>query len=191
MSEITVITLHGLSGSGKDSTYQAMRDINPNLPRVSFGDILRGEIYAATGLTSESVGDERKEQWLPNPDTGGQDVISFKDLMVRWGRRQILVDPFHYTKDIGYHIRQAALTHNNPLVVVTDCRRPHELAAIRSSFRTYSYWLEYGGAVEKPLDRILEFDDTIYSLDEGTIADNVDQIIEHMIRFLPLPVTPK
>lgn len=56
MSEITVITLHGLSGSGKDSTYQAMRDINPNLPRVSFGDILRGEIYAATGLTSESGG---------------------------------------------------------------------------------------------------------------------------------------
>lgn len=190
MKEITVITLHGLSGSGKDSTYRAMKEMNPNLPRVSFGDLLREDVYSETGLTPDIVGDERIVQLLPNPITGDKLLASFKDLMVLWGRRQILVDPYHYVYGIGYHIRQAAQTTKNDLVVVTDCRRPHELASIRSQFRVYSYWLEYEGAVEKPLDRILEGVDGIHPLGEGTISDNVERILDHMIRTLPNPRKP-
>lgn len=188
MSNITVMTLHGLSGSGKDSTYTALAELNPNLPRVSFGDLLRRELYAAINRTPPQIGDERGEQWLPNPLTGEEELTTFKDLMVGWGRRQTLTDPFHYADQIRGEILRAYVESKNSLVVVTDCRRPHELAEIRKWFRTYSFWLEYEHATPKPLDRILEWDEGIHTLDEGTIQENVDQIIDYMIRNLPLPI---
>jgi hypothetical protein len=190
---ITVITLHGHSGSGKDSTYRELRRINPNLPRVSFGDLLREELYQELGLTAADVPDERAEEWFTDPTDpvdAGIRLISFKDLMVLWGRYQILRDPFHYCKSIGLRIREAAITSGNSVVVVTDCRRPHELEAIRQRFQTYSFWLHYSGSTIRPLDRILENVPAIHDLDNGSIEDNATQIIDFMIRHLPTKITP-
>jgi len=185
---VTVITLHGHSGSGKDSTYQELRLLNPNLPRVSFGDLLREELYEVIGMNADQVGDERELKTYPHPlDPTTQIDTTFKDLMVLWGRKQILCDPFHYTRGINYRIRLAAGQNSNPLVVVTDCRRPHELQLIRSRFPTYSFWLTYTGSTVRPLDRILYGYPGIHDLGDGTIKDNAEQIIDHMIRDLPYP----
>jgi hypothetical protein len=190
---ITVITLHGHSGSGKDSTYQELRRLNPNLPRVSFGDLLREELYQELGLTAADIPDERTKEWYKDPTDhvcAGLSLTSFKDLMVRWGRHQILRDPFHYCKSIGLRIREAAIKSGNSVVVVTDCRRPHELEAIRQRFQTYSFWLHYKGSTIRPLDRILEDEPAIHCLDNGSIEENAIQIIDFMIRHLPTKITP-
>jgi hypothetical protein len=167
--------------------------VDPVKTRVSFGDLLREELYQELGLTAADVPDERAEEWYKDPTDpvdAGLSLTSFKDLMVRWGRHQILRDPFHYCKSIGLRIREAAIKCGNSVVVVTDCRRPHELEAIRRRFQTYSFWLHYSGSTIRPLDRILENVPAIHDLDNGSIEDNATQIIDFMIRHLPTKITP-
>lgn len=180
MSKITVLTLHGESASGKDATYQALKDYNPNLPRVSFGDLLRGELYESLNLTPDQVGDERKVQMLGGVNT------TFKDLMVSYGAKMLLVDPFYFVHKIGARIVKASEDSGNPLVIVTDCRRPHELRELRRGFRTYSFRLFYRGSVTMPLDHLLDRWPGIVNLTEdNTIEDNCTQILHYMMANLP------
>ena len=189
-SDITVITLHGASGSGKDSTYLQLRRINPMLPRFSYGDLLREEVYRSYQLSPESVGDEREVKTYFSPLRGQLVPMSFKDVMIEWGRLQILRDPFHYAKHGVQSITNLAIDYDNPLVVVTDCRRYQELYSLRESFKVYSFRLYYGGSTEKPLDNILLTEPGIVGLGKGnTIQGNAEQIIDFMVRNMPR--TPK
>lgn len=182
-----VITLHGDSGSGKDSTYQALQTLKYNLPRVSFGDMLRQDIYETYGVERMTDAEER-ELIKPyhNPLTGENESMSFKDLMLVYGRAMILENPFRYPERIAATIQKATQEYGSDVVVVTDARRPHELAAIRESYRTYSFRVFYKGSTRKALDRVLDGDKDIFNLKEGSSPEsNANQIIDHMIRVLP------
>jgi hypothetical protein len=82
-------------------------------------------------------------------------------------------------------IHQAADRSHNPLVVVTDCRRPHELQVIRQCFPTYSFRVQFEGSKPMPLDHILDDDTHILTLPYCSLIENVEWIISHMIRTLP------
>jgi hypothetical protein len=182
----TVITLHGESGSGKDSTYQALRDLKPNLPRVSFGDMLRQDIYETYGVEPMTDMEERQPGAYYSPFTQQVEEMKFKDLMVQYGRVMILENPFRYPEKITSEIQKASQDYNSDVVVVTDTRRPHELEAIRGNYRTYSFRVFYEGSTSKALDRILEGDNGIINLAKGSSPEgNANQIIDYMIRFLP------
>jgi len=182
----TVITLHGESGSGKDSTYQALRNIKPNLPRVSFGDMLRRDIYETYNLGPMTDTEERQIGDYYSPLTHNLVPMTFKDLMVQHGRVMILNNPFRYAERVVAEIQQASQDSNSDLVIVTDTRRPHELQAIRGSYRTYSFRVFYEGSKCKPLDRILSEHPGIIDLVKGSTPEgNANQIIDYMIRFLP------
>ena len=181
-----VITLHGESGSGKDSTYQSLRDIKPNLPRVSFGDMLRQDIYETYNLKPMTDSEERQPRNYYSPITQKFEVMTFKDLMVAHGRVMILENPFRYPEKVATEIQKVSHDYNSNTVVVTDARRPHELEAIRGNYRTYSFRVFYPGSTCKALDRILEGDNGIINLTKGSSPEgNANQIIDYMIRFLP------
>ncbi len=182
----TVITLHGDSGSGKDSTYIALRNIKSNLPRVSFGDLLRREIYETYNIEPMTDLEERALGLFFSPLKQKMVEMTFKDLMIEYGRVMTLENPFRYPEQITAEILRAAHDNFSEVVVVTDSRRPHELEAIRGNYRTYSFRVFYEGSVSKALDRILIDYPGITDLPKGLSPEgNADQIIGHMIRFLP------
>jgi hypothetical protein len=181
-----VITLHGESGSGKDSTYHALQNLNPNLPRVSFGDMMRQDIYEIYNIKPMADDKERQPRSYYSPITQQLEEMTFKDLMIQYCRVMALENPFRYPEKVVAEIQKASHDYNSSVVVVTDARRPHELEAIRGNYRTYSFRVFYEGSTCKALDRILEGDNGIINLTKGSNpGGNADQIIDYMIRFLP------
>ena len=170
MSNTTVITLHGDSGSGKDSTYLALKKINPYLQRYSFGDQIRSELQAERKNYPE---DERSVSCVSG--------YSFKDRMIQHGRQMMLVDPYWYTRTTVEDIE--LLGTINPLVIVTDCRRPCELSVIRSEFRTISFRCQHYGSVVKSLDHLLRSNCHIMSMPEQSIEKNVEFILNELLRI--------
>lgn len=186
MQNPVVITLHGESGSGKDSTYQALREMKSNLPRVSFGDMLRKDVYEAYNYDVMTDQEERQIDHYFSPVLGSRTSMTFKQLMLEYGRLRVLENPFSYAERITKQIHDSSLSHNSDVVVVTDARRPHELEAIYDNFRTYSFRVFYEGSTAKALDHLLDEYPGIVDLSGGNSPeDNANQIIDVMIRTLP------
>jgi hypothetical protein len=116
---------------------------------------------------------------------GSKMAESFKHFMVSYGRAKILTDPYHYVRQVESRIKKLSDDTGNGLVVVTDCRRPHELQEIRRHFRSYTFRIQYGGSREMPLDGILENDQYTIKVPEMTLEREVEWIIDYMIRHLP------
>jgi hypothetical protein len=148
--------------------------------------MLRQDIYETYNLEPMTDAEERQPSRYYSPLSQQEEEMTFKQLMIQHGRVMILENPFRYPERVVTEIQNVAQDYSSNVVVVTDARRPHELEAIRGSYRTYSFRVFYEGSKCRALDRILEGDNGIIDLAKGSSpAGNAAQIIDHMIETLP------
>lgn len=178
---IPVLSIHGLSGSGKDTLAKEIGELMGNR-RVSFGDFIRVEL-GESGFPAPD--DERSPQY--------QTGRSYKDLMVDYGRSMSLLDPMRYVHMMDEYLTDAHATMNQPdgvreMLVITDCRRPVEFEMLRDN-PLLDLWCvrlpNREGSKLMPLDDLLG-NYRIKALSDTNGVPFLDQVIDHIIGTAPL-----
>lgn len=180
-TRLNVVSIHGRSGSGKDTLAGAIVE-NGYAIRRSFGDYIRQDL----GKLGYGVPDDERLE--------DEEGLTYKQRMVGWGRKTILQDPLKYVNLMEAELSALFLLANippgksAPLVVITDCRRPVEFEMLRTS-EMLNLWAvrlpDRDGYPEMPLDCLLDgypITPLSESPDAGTY---LDQLTDHMIRRLP------
>jgi hypothetical protein len=168
----TIVMLIGDTGSGKDSF---CRSVIAGLPegtveRVSFGDHLRIDTEEATGLfCPHPHGSIDRDNW--------ERATGFKLRMIETAQERLCLDPFRYVRQVHQYLE----TSPDRVFIVTDCRTPSELAALRDVGNVWVIKIERPNNPypKGPLDGMLtELIPHVVALNIGNNPFNPDEAIK-------------
>lgn len=187
VEKLNVLSLHGVSGSGKDTLATFIHgNTDGTSQRLSFGDELRKDVCQVLGMERPPI-DERA--LVPGFDK------SFKDFMVWHGRTMSLSDPYFYTRKVCETLDRISGTpsvyREVGLLVCTDCRRPVEFEMLRSHPNVNLWAVRLpprDNLTSMPLDHLLLDYRGIRQLMSGTPDDYLEQVTDHLISSLPLNI---
>lgn len=130
-----IIGLVGFIGSGKNTVADFLTSVH-GFRSVSFAGAVKDTLAAVFGWPRDSLEGKtaRSRQWREQVDTWWAQRLNMPHLTPRWVMQhwatELLRDQFH--PDIWIASLEARLHKNNERVVVTDCRFPNEINAVRS-----------------------------------------------------------
>lgn len=149
-----IIGITGLISSGKDTAADYLCTVH-GFKRMSFAGALKDAVAAIFGWDRELLEGSTKasREWREQVDTWWATRLNIPHLTPRWVLQQwgTEVGRKSFHDDIWVASVENRLRNINEDIVITDCRFPNELSAIKNAggitMRTHRgadpYWLEY------------------------------------------------
>jgi len=129
-----IIGICGLIGSGKDTIADYLQNIH-QFRRESFAHTLKDAVSAVFGWNRELLEGRTREsrEWREQVDTWWADRLAMPELTPRWVLQcwgtEVARSGFHDDVWIASLENRLRKTHDD--VVISDCRFPNEIAAIK------------------------------------------------------------
>jgi hypothetical protein len=162
-----IIGLNGRLKSGKDTTYQIIKQFVPNAEQISYAKKLKESAAASIGMTLEQVEELKndEEAVLMVYDSAGNAIHSFTMRQyLQWygteGHRKVFGDNFWVDQALPVDT-----DHTDRLLVVTDMRFPDEAQRV----------LDLGGATA----RVLREAETKHS--DHASEQDIDYLIQYTL----------
>jgi hypothetical protein len=131
-----IIGIAGLIGSGKDTAADYLCTVH-GFKRMSFASALKEAVSVIFGWEYELLEGSTKtsREWREEVDTWWADRLGIPDLTPRWVLQQWGTDVArkHFHNDIWVANVENRLRGIKDNIVITDCRFPNEIAAIKGA----------------------------------------------------------